>query len=83
LENELNAAKLHGINIKKGRDLYKLKTGWAAGNGEAFGEDVDGLKLEKEELRSQCKNCTVQEKQLKTVRREQWEWLENGHLKRN
>jgi hypothetical protein len=29
LEKELNAAKLHGINIKK------LKTQWAAGNGEA------------------------------------------------
>jgi hypothetical protein len=79
LEIELNPEKLHGFDIKKGRDFYKLKTRWTEGNREASGKDIDDLNLQKEELRAQCKNCTVQEKKLKTVR----EQCENINRERN
>jgi hypothetical protein len=67
LEMELNDARLHCDNIKKERDFYKLKSRETAGNIEATREDIDALKLENEESRSQCKNGALLEKQVKTV----------------
>jgi uncharacterized coiled-coil DUF342 family protein len=67
---ELNAARRHCDNIKKERDFYKLEATWAAENREAMKKDIDALKFEIEEIRTQCKNSSLLEKQLKSVREE-------------
>lgn len=79
LQEQLNTANRLCDNMKRERDYLKLQARWAAGNRKAMTEDIHTLKLEIEQLRAQCKNNAVLEKQLQTVKNQ----FENIKRERN
>jgi chromosome segregation ATPase len=70
VEEKLKTATRLCENMKRDRDHLKLKARWAGGSRKAMQEDIDNLKLEIENLRVQCKNSAVLEKQLQTARQQ-------------